>query len=150
MTSDATVNEVRVAIYRSFVEDSRAPTKDEIAQSLGITPADVDDALEELDATDVIALHPGTHDIWLAHPFCAEPTSFETRSGDRRWDAICIWDALGVLAVVGVDGRVETACPDCGETLAIDVRAGAISSGRDYVVHYGVPAARWYEDIAFT
>lgn len=150
MTGDATVNDVRGGIYRSFVDRQRAPSLDELVAHTKQPRADVEAALRRLHDDDVIVLRPGTHDIWLAHPFCAESTSFETRSGDRRWDAICIWDALGILAVIGDDGRVETPCPDCGETLAIDVRGGAISSGRDYVVHYGVPAARWYEDIAFT
>jgi hypothetical protein len=95
-------------------------------------------------------LNPGTHEIWLAHPFCATPAPFETSVGDRTWDAICIWDALGTLALLDSDGRVRTACPDCGEPLEAEVRDGEVVAPHDNVVHYGVPAARWYEDVAYT
>lgn len=145
-----TTNDVRVEIYRSFVHESRAPSAAEIGERLGIGLDQVEASLDELHAGDVIVLHTGTHEIWLAHPFCNAPAPFETTAGDRRWDAICIWDALGILAVIGADGTVTTACPDCGESLQVNVAGGEVEAPSDYVVHYGVPAARWYEDVAYT
>ena len=144
------VNDVRVEVYRSFVERRKASSVAEISSALHIDPVDVAAALQQLHDDDVIVLHPGTHDVWLAHPFCASAAPFKTSSGDRTWDAICIWDALGILAVLDADGAVTTACPDCAEPLTVEVNEGGVHAPDEYVVHYGVPAARWYEDVAYT
>jgi hypothetical protein len=143
-------NDVRVEIYRSFVERGSAPVPHEIAAALGLSVEDVEAALDELARDDVIVLLPGTHLVWLAHPFSAATAPFRVTSGDRSWDAICIWDALGILAVAGVDGDVTTACPDCSSPLEVSVREGEVRAPGDYLVHYGVPAARWYEDVGYT
>ena len=145
-----TANDVRVAIYRSFVKRGIPPTVGEVAVALGIFRSEVPAALRQLQDDDVIVLHPGTLKIWLAHPFTDPPGPFKVTSGDRTWDAICIWDALGILVVLGTDGEVTTACPDCSEPLTIRVEQGAAVAPAGYAVHYGVPAARWYEDIAYT
>jgi hypothetical protein len=146
---DQTTNDVRVHVYRSFVERGRPPMPLETAAALGLALPDVLAALRRLHDDDVIVLLPGTDFVWLAHPFSGLAAPFEVTAGADRWDAICIWDALGVLALTGRDGRVATLCPDCGERLEVEVRAGAIVP-TSYVVHFGIPAARWYEDVAYT
>jgi hypothetical protein len=142
--------DVRVAIYRSFVETGRPPMPAELAAQLGASLDDVEDALRSLAEQDVIALIPGTSFVWLAHPFSAAAAPFRVTSGARRWDAICVWDALGILALVEADGRVETSCPDCGESLAVEVAGEAVHGPRGALAHFGVPASRWYEDVGYT
>lgn len=146
MDSDA----VRVAIYRSFVDTGRPPMPLELASSFGVPMAEVEEAIRDLARKYVVALIPGTSFVWLAHPFSAAAAPFRTVAGARRWDAICIWDALGILAVVESDGRVETLCPDCGAALVVEVRDGAVTAPQGALAHYGVPAARWYEDVGYT
>jgi hypothetical protein len=148
-TFDQTTNDVRVRIYESFVERGRPPMPLEIAAELGLALGDVEAALHRLHDRDVIVLMPGTKFVWLAHPFSALAAPFEVEADGHTWDAICIWDALGVLAVLGRDGRVRTLCPDCAEPLTLEVRAGDLIPS-DHVVHFGVPARRWYEDVAYT
>jgi hypothetical protein len=144
-------DDVRVEIYRSFIDGGRAPTAAQVAVRLGVPPGTVVDSFHRLNADDVIALAPGTDLIWLAHPFCALDAPFTVRSGSDRWDGICIWDALGILALLDRDGTVSTACPDCGEDLVVEVRDGNLVVGRgNLVAHFGVPAARWYEDVGYT
>ena len=111
---------------------------------------EVEEALRDLADQDVIALVPGTSYVWLAHPFSAAAAPFRVVSGDRTWDAICIWDALGVLALVGRDGRVDTRCPDCAGEISVEVRDGNVVGSEQYVAHFGVPASRWYEDVGYT
>lgn len=144
------VNLVRVEIYRSFIEQGRAPTAADLAAGLGASVEEVEGAFTRLAEDDVIALMPGTKLIWLAHPFCSSQAAFVVRSEGRTWDAICIWDALGILALLERDGEVTTRCPDCAEELRVEVRGGEVSSNDDVIVHYGVPANRWYEDLGHT
>lgn len=144
------VDEVRVEVYRGFMAGGRAPTATEVAQRLKMDDGDVRGVFRMLADQDVIAFKPGTEDLWLAHPFCASQAAFDVVSGDRRWDAICIWDALGILALIGADGTVSTVCPDCDEVLEVRVVADEVAGPPEAIVHFGVPAARWYEDIGFT
>jgi hypothetical protein len=142
-------NDVRVEIYSGFIERSRPPMPADIATKLGVEIEEVENALRRLHDDDAIVLAPGTHFVWLAHPFSALASPFRVHARDRRWDAICIWDALGVLAVLEAPGTTTTSCPDCGEPLELKVEDGQPVSS-DYVVHYGVPARRWYEDVGYT
>jgi Alkylmercury lyase/Winged helix-turn-helix DNA-binding len=142
-------NDVRVEIYRSFIEDGRAPTSLEIADRLGVSSGDVDRALEDLARDGVIALMPGTHLVWLAHPFSASDALFRVTAGAESWDSMCIWDALGILAMLERDGTVHARCPDCAEPLEVQIDGGRPSS-TEMMVHFGVPASRWYEDIGHT
>lgn len=143
-------NEVRVEVYRGFVDDCKAPSRAEIATRLGIAEDEVGAGLRELADQDIIAFAPGSEDLWLAHPFCATDAPFEVTSGERRWKSICVWDALGILALVEADGSVGTSCPDCDEDLRIEVAGGRVTAPEGTVVHFGVPADRWYEDVGYT
>lgn len=144
------LDDVRVEIYRSFVETGRPPMPVELAAAAGVPLDEVEDSLHRLAADDVIALIPGTSFVWLAHPFSAAAAPFRAISGERTWDAICIWDALGILALTESDGRVETSCPDCGDGLTVEVSGGRVAAPEGVVAHYGIPASRWYEDVGYT
>lgn len=141
---------VRVELYRSFIEQCRAPDIREMSDRLGMSPKDIRSALRDLAELDVIAFQPGTEDVWLAHPFCATEAPFSVTAGALHWNSICVWDALGILALTEADGRVETACPDCGEFLTVEVVGGKATAPVGTIVHYGVPARSWYENVAFT
>lgn len=142
-------NDVRVEIYRHFLEAGVAPTYADVAGSLGLEPGAVLGAFRRLADDHVIVLAPGSTYIWMANPFSAIPTTFTVRAGEREWWGNCIWDAFGIAAVVGEDAEVTTVCPDCGEPLLVSIAGGRI--GHDHrVVHYSVPAARWWDDIGDT
>jgi Alkylmercury lyase len=141
-------NEVRLYVYRSFVDLGRPPMPIEIAMALDASSAQVEASLRRLADAHVLVLAPGTPYIWMANPLCALPSPFRVRANGRDWYGVCIWDALGVIALFGGDGSVSTLCPDCGEELTLHVRDGSIEQV-DYVVHYAVPAAHWWDDIGF-
>lgn len=141
---------MRVAIYRGFLETGRPPMPADLAAGAGVPLEEVGAALRDLADQDVIALIPGTSFVWLAHPFSAAAAPYRVTAGNRSWEAICIWDALGILALVELDGRVDARCPDCAEELNVEVRDGEVVAAGPYVAHYGVPAHRWYEDVGYT
>ena len=138
---------VRAHVYAWLVGTGRAPDADAVAASLNSTAPDVRDALERLAAAHALVLAPGSTDIWMAHPFSALPTDYAVTAGDRPYFANCAWDAAGILAMVG-DGRCRTTCADCGAELAFDVDGGDLVGAG--VVHFAVPARRFWDDIAFT
>lgn len=142
-------NEVRIAIYRSFVDDGVAPTTGSVAAAIGAPIGDVRDAFRRLAEAHVITLLPGDAYIWMANPFSSVPTDFTVHAHGKRWWGNCIWDALGILAAVDVDGTVSTWCPDCGDALEVRVEGGEASSDAD-TVHFSIPAARWWDSIGET
>lgn len=142
--------DVRLWIYRHFVDTGRAPSPVEIATCFQLTPGSVEALLRRLqDEADGLLLLPGSHYIWMAEPFSAVPTSFLVRSGPRQWWGNCIWDALAILALVGVDGSISTACPNSGQPLQVSVTNGNLAAAPG-IVHFAVPAREWWRDIGFT
>ena len=51
--------------------------------------------------------------------------------------------------MLGGTGRVETVCPDCGDPLVYDADGYELRAAEG-VVHFAVPAARWWENIGYT
>jgi len=143
-------SQIRLWIYQHFVDACRAPSLIETATRFGITPDEVEQALRRLQTeADAVVLIPGTCYIWMAEPFSAVPTSILVRSGSRQWWGNCIWDALAILALLGLDGTVSTACPFSGRPLVVTVANRTLVDSPG-VVHFAVPARDWWRDIGFT
>lgn len=147
--ADTSDDAVRLFIYRFFIAHGRPPMPVETAMELGMSSADAAAAVKRLADAHVLVLAPGTPYIWMASPLCALPSPFAVRARDRDWYGVCIWDALGLIAMLGGDGTVTTRCPDCGDPLVIDVRDGEASGPEGAVVHFAVPARQWWDDIGF-
>ena len=144
--------DVRLAVYRTVVAESRPPSPPELAAELGVATADVETSLHRLAAGHVLVLAPGTNSIWMAAPFSAIPTPFEVTVGERRYFANCIWDALGIPACLHADARIDTFCPDCSQPIRLRVIGDTLDEDTppDARIHFSVPAARWWEDIGAT
>lgn len=140
-------NDVRLGVYNYFVAHGRPPMAAELSNELGAPPKEIEDAYRRLADAHVLVLAPGTPYIWLANPLSALPSPFSVETEGRYFWGICIWDALGILAMLGADGTVSSRCPDCTEPLTVTVGDGQVSG--DGIVHYTVPAAHWWDDIGF-
>jgi hypothetical protein len=147
--SETVDRDVRLFVFGQAATTARIPTPGEIAAGLDRPQPDVDDALRRLAAGRVLILAPNTLNIWAADPFCAVPTNFRVEALGRTYWGICIWDALGIPAALHADATVTARCGDCDEEIVLEVRGGELvrSAG---VVHFGVPAGRWWENIGFT
>ena len=141
--------QVRLEIYRTFLETGEPPKAGAIAATLGLPESDVRTALERLASGRAIVLRHGTHDVLMAAPFSAEPTRFRVEVEGRQWWANCVWDALGIPAMLGASATISARCGDCDEPLSLRVVGGALGNS-ECAVHFAVPAARWWEDIVFT
>jgi len=139
---------LRSKTYSLFVELGRAPTASEVAGSGDLTEAEVVSGLQRLHEQHALVLNPATAEIRMANPFSAVPTAYRVQAAGRWWYANCAWDAFGICAALHVDGRIETSCPDCGETLTVEVREQQ-PDDESLLFHCLVPAARWWDDIVF-
>ena len=140
---------VRVHLYEEFVAAGRPPAVRETADALGLTEKETVAAYRRLEAERVIVLAPGTANVWMANPLSAFPTPFRVETPGGGFWGNCVWDALGIPAMLGTDGTVTTPCPDCGEELVLHVRDDALVP-TDVVCHFAVPAARWWDNIGYT
>jgi hypothetical protein len=94
----------------------------------------------------MLVLQP-SGELLMANPFSAVPTPFVTEVGGRRWFGNCVWDALGILATLHANGRALTACAGCGDAMALEVHDAVLTGGG--IVHFAIPARRWWDDIVF-
>jgi alkylmercury lyase-like protein len=141
---------IRNHLYASFVRDGRAHTASETAGALGLGTDEVEAAYRRLHDAHALVLQAGTTEIRMLNPFSAVETPHRVEAGGSSWFANCAWDALGIPGALHGDGRIESGCPDCGERLELQVCDGELVRGRELLVHFVVPARRWWDDIAFT
>ena len=77
MAEDPTLdNEVRHFIYQTFISTSKPPTTAETAKRFQLSISRIESTFQRLAASHDIALAPGSHSIWMAHPFSALPTNY--------------------------------------------------------------------------
>jgi hypothetical protein len=105
-------------------------------------------AYRRLAEGHVIVLQPGTTELWMANPLSARPTPFLVTTEHGRFYGNCVWDALGVAAMLDADARIDTDCADCGEAMVLEIVGGELAA--EGVAHFAVPAAHWWDDIGFT
>ena len=132
------------------VRRARAGADGERGRGSGdLSEADVVSGWQRLHEQHALVLNPATAEIRMANPFSAVPTAYRVQADGRWWYANCAWDAFGICAALHTDGRIETSCADCGETLSVEVR-NERPDDDSLLFHCLVPAARWWDDIVFT
>jgi hypothetical protein len=146
---DPLLRDVRLYIYAQMVDTSAAPTVAETARALSRDAAEIDAAYRALADERQIVLRPGSTTVWMAMPFSNMQTPFTVIAGGRAYYANCAWDAFGVAALLKTDARIFTTCADCGGVLERKVANGRVTDMRG-LVHFALPARRWWDDVGFT
>jgi len=117
---------LRHAIFEAFASGSPLPEAD----------------LNSLAAQHVVAL--AEHGaLLMAHPFANHTDGARVDSGGRTWWGNCAWDAFGIVAALRLREATVTA-----QDLTLRVHDDRVEG--DAVFHVLVPAAHWWDDIAFT
>lgn len=147
MLPDAT--SLRMHVYDRLLDSGRPPTLRELAERYRVPEAEARRALAEMKIGKTVLVHPRSGEIWMAGPFAAAETPYRIVGQRARWFANCAWDMLGAAVVVNEPVRIETSCTDCGDPWHLDVDP-ARPFAHDGVVHFLVPARRWYDDIGYT
>jgi hypothetical protein len=140
--------QVRQAIYATIVRSGRAPTAADLATSFDTDAAAIADSYRALADAHIIVLRPGTVEIAWAPPFSAVPTPFRATAGATSWHAPCAWDAFGIPAALKQDAAIDAHCAWSGDRIVCGVERG-VAYGEG-VIHLLVPAAHFWDDIAYT
>jgi len=146
---DSLVRDVRLFVFGRAAVTGRVLQPSEIASALQRPQPDIREALDHLAAGKVLILAPNSGAIWAANPFCAVPSAFRVEAGGTSYQGICIWDAMGIAAALGKDAVIKATCGDCGDAVSLEIRDGSLIRGEG-VVHFGVPARHWWDNIGFT
>lgn len=137
---------VRASVFELLAGGSVDVTPSVVATATGLSAGAVAASLLRLsDEHRLVLSHDGTR-VVMAHPFSAVETPYRAEIGERSWWANCAWDAFGILTLLG-DGRV-VADPLGRSATVWTVRRGRVEP--DGIVHFVVPAARFWDDIGFT
>jgi hypothetical protein len=144
--------ETRAAIARFIRERAGIPQIADVAGRLSTDTAAVEASFARMIEGHVFIPKPDSREIYAYDPFCVGPTDFRVRAEGRDWWGICGWDALGIPPALGTTGILTSRCADgCGDSIAIDIElAGSASAPGGAVLHIGVPARSFWEDIYFT
>lgn len=137
---------LRLHIYDEMVRTCKVPSVTALAQHFRVPMDDVRASLRRMHDAHMLVLQP-SGEVLMANPFSAVPTPFVTEAADKRWFGNCVWDALGILATLHAEGRVLTSCGCCGDGMSLEV-CDSIVVG-DGIVHFALPARRWWDDIVF-
>ena len=141
---------VKLHIFKIIAETTHAPSSMEIAQALNTSTEDVEAAFQRLYQKRLLVLEPGSRSkIRMAPPFSGIETPFLVEVRGKSYYANCAWDALGIPAALHEDGDVTASDALTGEAMSLQVRDGN-PVPEECVIHFAVPAARWWDDIIYT
>jgi hypothetical protein len=140
---------LRQLIYDHTRTRGMPPTIGELAAASGDDAGSVRDALSRLADARIVVLQPQSGELLMVPPFSAVPTPFVVETPHYHCFANCAWDALGVSVMLHEPVRIDGACGCCGEALRLTTARDEPPEG-DAVIHFAVPARRWWDDIVFT
>ena len=139
---------VRRHIYEVAMQRGDPPLIVEISAGLNVPIEKTQAALQRLAAGRALVLQPDTGEILMANPFSAVPTPFLVKTPNFSCYGNCIWDALGIPAMLHQDAQIKTACGDCGFALELSVVNDQLRADSS-LVHFAIPAHHWWDDIVF-
>lgn len=146
--TDTFDGKVRLHIYHFIVKRGRAPTAVEVSRGLRRPLPQIRAAFHRLERGHALVLQV-SGEILRAAPFWASPTPFLVEIGKQSWWGSCVWDAMGIPAMLKKSARIVTACGCCGSDMVLQVDGGSLRADSG-IIHFEVPARRWYENVVFT
>lgn len=135
--------ELHYLITRHIIDTGHAPGLDELAVLAGVSVAQTERRLRELEAMHGVILVPNSTAIWAMHPFSMSPTAHWVSGGKGGWWANCAWCALGIGAAIHEDAAVVSSDGAEGEPLAFRT-ASVETTHPGLVMHFPYPPACWW------
>ena len=140
-------HQLHYQIVRGILDHGICPSRAQLAQSLHLSPPEVDAALRDLATIHGVVLHPHMPEPWIVHPFSLTPTMHWIEAGHRGWWAPCIWCAFGVATLAGGDVRIHTRYGAENTPLKIPASEGEPFGLDDVWVHFAIPPSRAWDNV---
>ena len=141
--------DVRAFVYQNFADTTHAPSVDETARHFNLSNEEAGELYKELNNRHSFFLEPETLTIRMANPFSAIPTDFKVHANGKTYFANCAWDMLGIPAALHCDAVIDAVFTESNEPAQLEIRNGKVTNS-EYLVHFPLPFARWYDDLVFT
>jgi hypothetical protein len=141
--------QVRSHIFDLCMQRGEPPLVSELSKLVNSPARQVQNALSNLADAHMLVLQKDSGEILMANPFSAVPTSFLVGTPNFSCYGNCIWDSLGIAAMLNQDVRIRSSCADCGDALDVNIVSGDVR-GDTGIVHFAIPAHHWWDDIVFT
>jgi len=135
-------------VLTGYVQAGVAPHYVEIAKSLGWPTDHARAVLHEVVGMGLpLWLHPGTDLIASFAPFASLPTLYRISvNGAQHGYAQCGLEALAVSWLFpGQEVRIDSLCPECGESIHVTMRDGELLSiaPESVVAHINLAVSKW-------
>jgi len=139
---------VRSHVYDYVMREGLPPTITETSSALSSPPSEVRGSFQRLADGHILVLQKSSGEILMANPFSAVPTPFVVRAGSRSYYGNCIWDAMGIPAMLKQDAAIEASCGCCSTAMKLKITNGSLGEPHG-IAHFAIPAAHWWDDIVF-
>src|SRR5918911_1258109 len=133
---------VRHHVYDYVMREGLPPTIAETSSALSFSPEEVRASFQRLADGHILVLQKGSGEVLMANPFSAMPTPFLVKAGGRSYYGNCIWDAMGIPAMLKQDAVVEASCGCCGTAMNLRITNGSLEGARETPLS-AIPAAHW-------
>lgn len=141
--------QIRASVYDQCYRTGRVPTAADVSAALAQPLAEVEAAFHRLAEAHLLVLQDDRAEILMAMPFSAIPTAFQVETSAQTYFGNCIWDALGIPAMLGQDAVIRASCGDCGAAMTLEIINGALQPSAGFA-HFALPARQWWDNIVFT
>jgi hypothetical protein len=122
-------------ILRHFARHATAPEPQQLWEWAHQLDIELDAALDQLVAVDLVEADPATAQLLGAYPFSAIPRGHKAQLADGPTvEAYCAIDALGIPAMLDRDVVISSRDPHTGEPIRITVTNGQASWRPDEAV----------------
>lgn len=139
---------VRSHVYDYVMRAGLLPTIAETSAALARSSDEIRVSFQRLADGHIVVLQKGSGEILMANPFSAVPTPFLVKVGERSYYGNCIWDAMGIPAMLKQDASIEASCGCCSTAMNLKITNGSLEGTRG-IAHFAIPAAHWWDDIVF-
>ena len=142
------LDRLRIHVYDVTLATGRPPLIADIVEHLCVPAPLVGEALAELAERHVVVLQPDG-ELLMVPPFSAIPTAFVVSTDSFHAFANCGWDALGAAVMLQRPTHITASCADCGQEFRLTSDGNTVA-GDQPLLHFPLPARRWWENVVFT
>ena len=143
------LSQLHYALIDHIIRKGYAPETPELAKGFGVSLAEVEQKLKDLQEYHGVVLHPNEPKVWAIHPFSLAPTPFSVQGARHTWWGNCAWCSLGVAAIVGEDVLIKSTSGALGEPVEVRVIGGELRD-TDLLIHFPIPMTQAWDNVVYT